>query len=84
MKSIELFRKAGYKQRYNNYRITIYDLKEKEEYSSLPDTIIITKNNNDIELTKNISDFEKRYGDGSIILNKELLQAINKKTEENE
>lgn len=82
MKSIEIFRKNGYKQRHDDNNCVIYDLKEKLEYSLLPDTIIIRKGSKEIEFETDSIEEHTSLGTFSFCLNKELLQAIDKKLEE--
>lgn len=82
MKSIELFRKIGYKRRYNNNSCVIYDLKQKSQHELLPDTILVHKNSKEIEF---VTDTVLKYthlGSFSFVLNKDLLQALNKQIEE--
>lgn len=79
MKPIEIFRKNGYKQRYRDSYCVIYDLKKKDEYNTLPDTIIIKENGVNIELcTENIEEYT-HLGQLSFSLTKELLQSIEQK-----
>lgn len=82
MKLIEIFRKNGYKQRYRDGHCVIYDLKEKDKYNTLPDTIIIDKNGVNIQLcTENIEEYT-HLGEFRFSLTKELLQAIERMMEE--
>ncbi len=80
MESIDLFRKIGYKQRYNDNHCVIYDLKEKD--SVLPTTIIIQKSNYDIQLLTDYVEEYTRLGTFTFGLPIELLDAINLKIQE--
>lgn len=82
MSSTKLFRKIGYKQRCNNNSCIIYDLKERAKDSLLPDSIIIRKNNKEVEFESDYIDEHTFLGTISFLLSRELLQAINKKIEE--
>lgn len=82
MKPIEIFRKNGYKQRYKDSHCVIYDLRKKDEYNTLPDTIIIKNNGANIQFcTENIEEYT-HLGEFGFSLTKELLQAIERKMEE--
>lgn len=82
MESIELFKKCGYKRRYDDNAVVIYDLKEKHSQYYLPETIIIRKSNFSIEFTtENIKEYTN-LGEFSFEVNNELFMAINKKIEE--
>lgn len=80
MESINLFRKIGYKQRYNDNHCVIYDLKEKDR--ELPTTIIIKKGNYHIELLTDDIEEYTRLGTFSFGLTQELLEAVNLKIQE--
>lgn len=85
MRAIEIFRKNGYRQRYNSNNVMIYDLREKKEYSMLPDTILFSKGIKNVESVKFITDNPEEYisiGTFCFELTDEMLQAINKQIEE--
>lgn len=82
MKSTELFRKAGYRQRYKDSCCVIYDLKEREEFEILPQSIIIKKYTKDVQLFTTHAEDYIHSGIFTFGLNEELLQAITKKLEE--
>lgn len=82
MNAIEIFRKNGYKQKYRNNRCVIYDLKNKDEYDTLPDTIVIEKGGVNVQLCTDSIEKYTRLGTFSFYLTKELLQAIQQKMEE--
>lgn len=82
MSSIELFRKAGYKQNYNDNRYIIYKLKERTKYSLLPDSVIINKSSKEVKFESDYIDEHTYLGTISFLLSRELLQAISKKIEE--
>ena len=82
MKPIDIFRKNGYRQRYNDNRCVIYDLKNKDENDILPETITIQKSGVDIQLCTDSIEKYTSLGTFSFYLTKELLQAIQQKMEE--
>lgn len=85
MRAIEVFRKNGYKQRYNSNSVMIYDLREKEKDSVLPKTILFSKGIQTVYRVQFITDNPEEYissGTFSFELTNEMLQAINKQIEE--
>ena len=85
MRAIEIFRKNGYRKRYNSDHVMIYDLREKKEYSTLPDSILFHKGIKNVEHIKFITDNPKEYISRDTFcfeLSNEMLQAINKQIEE--
>ena len=85
MRAIEIFRKNGYRQRYNSNNVMIYDLKKKEKYSSLPDTILFSKGIKTVARIEFITDNPKEYismGTFCFEFTNEIWQAINKQIEE--
>lgn len=82
MESIELFKKCGYKIRYDDNSCVIYDLKEKHSQYYLPETIIIRKSNFSIEFTTENIETYTNLGEFSFEVNSELFVALNKKIEE--
>ena len=85
MRAIETFRKNGYIQRYNSNFAMIYDLKKKEKYSTLPDTILFSKRLKSVERVKFMTDDPEEYisiGTFCFGLTKEMLQAVNMQIEE--
>lgn len=81
MNSSKLFRKIGYRQRSNNTRCIIYDLKDQTNYS-LPDCIIINKNSKEIEFESDYIKERTFLGTISFSVNRELLQALNELVQE--
>lgn len=81
MKSIEIFRKMGYKQTYNNGWCVIYCLKQKTESRLLPDTIVISKIDYDVDFYIENEEEKCQYS-FHFFLTKELVQAINMKIQE--
>lgn len=84
MKSIELFKENGYKQKYNDEYCVIYELEKREEGEILPDAIIIRKGSKEVILQSDYIEDRTSLGTVTFGLNKELIQAINKKIEERE
>lgn len=82
MESTELFKKCGYKMRYDDNSNVIYDLREKQSQYYLPETIIIRKSNFSIEFTTEDIETYTNLGEFSFEVNSELFVAINKKIEE--
>lgn len=82
MESIELFKKCGYKKRYEDNSCIIYDFKKEQSQYYLPETIIIEKNNFSIELTTENAEKNIHLGAFSFEISNELFIAINKKIEE--
>ena len=82
MKAIGLFRENGYKQKYNDDHCVIYELENREEREILPDTIIIRKGSKEVILQSDYIEERTSLGTVTFGLNKELIQAINKKIEE--
>lgn len=85
MKAIEIFKKQGYRQRYNDKNVIIYDLKVKARFNALPDTILFYKGDNNISEVEFATDNLEEYihtGTFSFNINKEILQGINKQIEE--
>lgn len=86
MKSIELFNKNGYKQRYNDKHCVIYDLEKENNKGVLPSSILIEKPSKEIQLVTDDIEKYTNLGTFTFVLNKELLEAINstiKEIEEN-
>lgn len=85
MRAIEIFKKQGYKQRYSDERVIIYDLKVKARFNALPSTILFYKRNNTVSEVEFATDNLEEYthiGTFSFNINKEILQGINKQIEE--
>ena len=82
MKSIELFRENGYKQKYNDEHCVMYELEKREEREILPDTIIIRKGSKEVLLQSDYIEERSSMGTVTFGLTKGLIQAINKKIEE--
>ncbi len=85
MKAIEIFRKNGYRQRCNTRGVMIYDLKIKDKFSILPETILFSKGGDSVNAVEFLTDNPENYthlGTTSFCLNSEMLQAINKQIEE--
>lgn len=85
MKAIEILKKQGYRQRYNDKNIIIYDLKVKARFNALPDTILFYKGDNNISEVEFATDNLEEYthiNTFSFNINKEILQGINKQIEE--
>lgn len=82
MESTELFKKCGYKMKYDDNSDVIYDLREKQSQYYLPETIIIRKSNFSIEFTTEDIETYTNLGEFSFEVNSELFVAINKKIEE--
>ena len=81
MKSIEVFRKMGYKQAYNSGWCVIYCLKQKTESHLLPDTIVISKIDYGVDFYLENEEEKCQYS-FQFFLTKELVQAINMKIQE--
>lgn len=85
MRAIETFRKNGYRQRCNDSKVLIYDLRYKEKYNTLPDTILFSKGDKTVNHVEIITDTPEEYistGTFSFELSNEMLKAINKQIEE--
>lgn len=81
MNSSKLFKKIGYRQRSNNTKCIIYDLKDQTNYS-LPDCIIINKSSKEIEFESDYIKERTFLGTISFSLSKDLLEALNELIEE--
>ena len=85
MRAIEVFRKNGYKQRCNTRDVMIYDLKVKDRYATLPETILFSKCGKSVKEIQFLTDNPENYtslGTTCFYLDSEMLQAINKQIEE--
>lgn len=85
MKAIDIFRKNGYRQRYNDRNTMIYDLIEKEKDSTLPDTILFSKGIKNVSKISFSTDNPEKYihlGTYSCNITNEILQAISKQIQE--
>lgn len=81
MRAIEIFRKNGYKQRCNDSRVMIYDLKKSEKYADLPDTILFSKgikSVDNIEFISNEPEQKMFLGTVSFCMSAEMIQAVHK------
>ena len=74
--------KYGYKQRYENSGLVIFDLKKELQDGTLPETIIINKSTKTVSFS--IENVEKYIflGTMKIDIDKEILEILNEKIKE--
>lgn len=68
--------------KWNDEHCVIYEIEKREEGEILPDAIIIRKGSKEVILQSDYIEERTSLGTVTFGLNKELIQAINKKIEE--